>query len=106
MKCESLRSSFPSVIGLSNCTLCQSLRRCFGGFAAFSRIDYETGTEIVVAINAETEPRRINVAVDGRAQDFTALLGQCSVAVTAPTSYTMTIPALDAVVCKTEFGAE
>ncbi|MEO1661913.1 MAG: alpha-amylase family glycosyl hydrolase [Pseudomonadota bacterium] len=73
---------------------------------AFSRIDYDTGTEIVVAINAETEPRRINVAVDGRAQDFTALLGQCVIAANAPTSYTLNVPALDVVVCKSEFGAE
>lgn len=71
---------------------------------AFSRIDYESGTEIVVAINAEEEPREINVAVDGRADAFMSLLGECQGAVTAPGSYAMSIPALDVLVCKTEFG--
>lgn len=72
---------------------------------AFSRIDYASGTEIVVAINAEREPLQINVAVDGRADAFTSLLGQCQGAVTAPGSYAMSVPALDVLVCKTEFGA-
>lgn len=70
----------------------------------FSRIDYETGTEIVVGINAEKEARNVNVAVDGRAKTFSALLGACAPEVTAPTSYALTLPALDVVVCKTEFG--
>ncbi|MEM7458105.1 MAG: alpha-amylase family glycosyl hydrolase [Pseudomonadota bacterium] len=73
---------------------------------AFSRIDYEAGVEIVVAINAEEEPRNISVAVDGRAETFSALLGQCAVEANAPGSYSITVPALDAVVCKTEFEVE
>jgi glycosidase len=73
---------------------------------AFSRIDYEAGVEIIVAINAEEAPRSINVAVDGRASAFSALLGQCSVSATAPGSYAITVPSLDVVVCKSEFGAE
>ena len=73
---------------------------------AFSRIDYDAGTEIVVAINAEESDQDINVAVDGRASIFSALLGQCHVNATAPGSYKMTIPALDVVVCKTEFGGK
>lgn len=73
---------------------------------AFSRIDYESGMEIVVAINAESEERRINVAVDGRANTFSALLGQCSVSATTPGSYAIRVPALDVVVCKSEFEVE
>lgn len=73
---------------------------------AFSRIDYESGIEIVVAINAESEERRINVAVDGRANTFSALLGQCSVSAAAPGSYAIRVPALDVVVCKSEFEVE
>jgi len=73
---------------------------------AFSRIDYETGTEVVVAINAETSEQKINVAVDGRSEVFSALLGACAVNATAPGSYAMTVPALDVVVCKSEFGVE
>ena len=73
---------------------------------AFSRIDYDAGTEIVVAINAETEERRINVAVDGRADRFAALLGQCAISASAPGSYSLRVPALDVVVCKSDFEVE
>lgn len=72
----------------------------------FSRVDYDAGVEIVIAINAEEEPRQVNVAVDGRADKFSALLGRCATDATAPTSYAMTIPALDVVVCKSEFGVK
>ena len=72
----------------------------------FSRMDYEAGTEIVVAINAEAEPKQLNVAVDGRATTFSALLGRCVVDAAAPGAYRMTVPALDVVICKSEFGAE
>ena len=70
----------------------------------FSRIDYEAGTEIVVAINSEEEARDVNVAVDGRAMEFSSLLGGCESDVSAPGSYAVNIPALDVVVCKSEFG--
>ena len=73
---------------------------------AFSRIDYETGTEIIIAINAEEEAREINVAVDGRADTFSALLGACASKATASGSYALSVPALDVVVCKSEFGVE
>ena len=56
---------------------------------AFSRIDYDAGTEIVVAINAEDHAKEINIAVDGRASVFSALLGQCRVNATAPGSESM-----------------
>ena len=70
----------------------------------FSRIDYDTGAEIVVAINAEEEARDLNVAVDGRALEFTSLLGACAENARAPGSYAIRVPALDVVVCKSEFG--
>jgi glycosidase len=73
---------------------------------AFSRVDYEAGTEIVVAINAEASQQDINIAVDGRASAFTSLLGSCREAATAPGSYALSIPALDAIVCKSEFEVE
>ncbi|MEM9573070.1 MAG: alpha-amylase family glycosyl hydrolase [Pseudomonadota bacterium] len=73
---------------------------------AFSRIDYAAGTEVVVAINAETIEQKINVAIDGRAEVFSALLGACAVNATAPGSYALRVPALDVVVCKSEFEVE
>jgi glycosidase len=71
----------------------------------FSRMDYQSGTEIVVAVNAETEAKSLNVGVDGRAEVFSALLGDCAAKATAPGSYAMNVPALDVVVCKSEFEA-
>jgi len=69
----------------------------------FSRIDYEAGVEVVVAVNAEDTPQYVNVTVDGRAETFTSLLGECANQVSTTASYAMTIPALDIVVCKSEF---
>jgi glycosidase len=73
---------------------------------AFSRIDYESGTEIVVALNAEDSAQDLNVVVDGRAEAFTSLVGDCAGEVSAPGSYRMQVPALGVLVCKTEFGTE
>lgn len=73
---------------------------------AFSRIDYDTGVEIVVALNATDAARTLNIAVDGRANAFEALVGTCSARVSTTASYKMDVPALGLVVCKTEFGPE
>ena len=70
----------------------------------FSRVDYEAGTEIVVAINAEAEDLQLNVGVDGRSLQFMSLLGECADEASAPGSYAFSVPALDVVVCKSEFG--
>ena len=72
----------------------------------FSRVDYDAGVEIVVAINAEEQAQKVNVPVDGRADAVSSLLGLCRTTVTAPTSYAMTVPALDVVVCKSEFEVD
>lgn len=73
---------------------------------AFSRIDYDSGTEIVVALNAEEKPVDLNVAVDGRGSAFTALVGECAPQASAPGSYNMQVPGLGVLVCKTKFGTE
>ena len=73
---------------------------------AFSRIDYSSGTEIIVALNAEEKPVDLNVAVDGRASVFTSLVGACAPQSSAPGSYRMEVPAIGVLVCKTEFGTE
>ncbi len=72
----------------------------------FSRVDYDAGTEILVAINAEETAQKLNIAVDGRSESFSSLLGDCAPAASAPTSYPISVPALDVVVCKSEFGAK
>ncbi len=71
---------------------------------AFSRIDYEAGVEIVVAINAEAEPKILHLATDGRSSAFSSLLGFCPTTASAPASVRVTVPAMDLVVCKSTFG--
>jgi len=72
----------------------------------FSRIDLEAGTEIVVALNAENVPQDLNVAVDGRAAEFSALVGKCATRAQATGSYALALPALGVAVCKSEFEVE
>ncbi len=73
------------------------------GIFVFSRIDYASGEEIIIAVNAEKEAKALSVAVDGRATSFSSLLGACQPSVSAPGSYQLDVPALDLLVCKTEF---
>lgn len=67
-----------------------------------SRLDAETGEEILIAFNAENEARSLNVITDGRNTRWSSLAGQCASASNAPGSYSLTIPALDYVICRAD----
>ncbi|MFS2316772.1 alpha-amylase family glycosyl hydrolase [Maricaulis sp. D1M11] len=67
-----------------------------------SRLDSETGEEILIAFNAENEARNLNVITDGRNTRWSSLAGQCASASNAPGSYSLTIPALDYVICRAD----
>jgi len=71
-----------------------------GGLFVISRIDEETGAEVVVAFNANEVERSANIAVDGRSLGWTALSGACAGEAAAPGSYAVTVPALSYVVCR------
>jgi len=69
------------------------------GLFAVSRIDPETGQEIVVAFNTATQPISAQVQVDVDSMRFTSLHGACAPAASAPGSYSVSIAPLDYVVC-------
>ena len=69
------------------------------GLFAVSRIDPQTGREILVAFNTSTKPLTAQVEVDATSQHFTALHGRCAPTPTAPGSYPLTLAPLDFVIC-------
>jgi hypothetical protein len=69
------------------------------GLFAVSRIDPQTGREILVAFNTSTEPLQANVEVDPRTRAFRALKGTCAPVPTAPGSYKVRLEPLSYVVC-------
>lgn len=70
------------------------------GVFALSRIDHDTGEEIVIAFNAETENFPLNLTTDGSSTRWEALHGDCPSASSAPGSLALDIPALGYVVCR------
>ncbi len=69
------------------------------GLFAVSRIDPQTGHEILVAFNTSTEPLQANVEVDTRTRTFSALKGTCAPRPTAPGSYQVSLGPLSFAVC-------
>ena len=72
------------------------------GLFAFSRIDDETNTEVLVAINVSDAPREAAVTVEPGSRNWTSLQGDCPADPTAPSAYAVTVPAYGFVVCKGE----
>ncbi len=72
------------------------------GLFAVSRIDPQSGRELVVAFNTSTAALDAQVEVDSGSQHFHALRGQCAASVSAPGSYRVQIAPLDFIVCAAE----
>ncbi len=72
------------------------------GLFAVSRIDPQSGREILVAFNTSTAAIDAQVELDSGSQHFHALHGQCAPAPSAPGSYRVQLAALDFVVCAAE----
>ena len=70
------------------------------GLYAFSRIDEETGTEILFAMNVSDAPRDVAVTVEPGSDRWSSLRGDCPAAATASSSYAVTVPAFGFVLCK------
>jgi hypothetical protein len=66
-----------------------------------SRLDPESGREILVAFNTSTETIDAQVEVSAQSHRFTALAGVCEPAVAAPGSYRVHVEALGYTVCAT-----
>jgi neopullulanase len=80
----------------------QQVLRNFGdtpGLFAVSRIDPQSGREIVIAFNTSTTPMQVNVEIDARTTALASLHGQCAAKPAAPGSYRVTLAALDYAVC-------
>jgi len=69
------------------------------GLYAVSRIDPETGQEVVVAFNTANAPVTQRIAIEPRSLTFSPLAGQCALAADAPGSLTITLPPLGYAVC-------
>lgn len=69
------------------------------GLYAASRIDPETGQEVIVAFNTSTQAVSQRIAIEPRSLTFRPLAGQCALAADAPGSLTITLPPLGYAVC-------
>ena len=69
------------------------------GLYAASRIDPETGQEVIVAFNTSTQAVTQRIAIEPRSLTFRPLAGQCALAADAPGSLTITLPPLGYAVC-------
>jgi glycosidase len=69
------------------------------GLFAVSRIDPETGRELLIAFNTATTPFSGNVEVDPASSAFASLVGDCPARPTAPGALALTLPALGYLVC-------
>ena len=72
------------------------------GLFAISRIDPDSGQELLVAYNTSTAPLNAQVNVDAASRHFRSVHGDCAAAPGAPGSYPVRIPALGFVVCAAE----
>ena len=69
------------------------------GLYVASRIDPETGQEVVLAFNTANQPVTQRVGIEPRSLTFKPLAGQCALAADAPGSLTITLPPLGYAVC-------
>ncbi|GGY45441.1 alpha-amylase family glycosyl hydrolase [Parvularcula lutaonensis] len=72
-----------------------------GGLFAFSRLGKD-GSEILTVINAGTEDRTEQIRVQPESSEWSSLLGSCGNLAQAQASYRVTVPALSAVICKSQ----
>ncbi len=69
------------------------------GLFAVSRIDPDTGREIVIAFNTSTASLSVQVEIDTASRHFSALHGVCAPTPSAPGSYPVKLAPLDYIVC-------
>jgi hypothetical protein len=74
------------------------------GLFAVSRIDPDSGREILVAFNTSTAPVSAQVAVNADSRHFTSLLGHCDAEPTTQGSYRVAIAPLEYVICASRDG--
>ena len=70
------------------------------GLFAFSRVDDETGTEVLVAVNLGAERREVFVPTEPGSTAWESLRGYCASTTAAPGSYPVSVASLDFVICR------
>ncbi len=70
------------------------------GLLAVSRFDPDSGREVLVAYNTATAPLTAQVEVEVASSAWAALHGACAPSSAAPGSVSVTVPALDYIVCQ------
>jgi glycosidase len=87
----------------------ETLSRAFSnqpGLYAASRIDPQTGAEVVVAFNTSTTAVTGRIPVLPRSQLFETLAGRCAAAADAPGSLSINLPPLGYAVCAATLGPQ
>lgn len=69
------------------------------GLFAFSRIDPQSGSEVLVVVNTSTQLLKANVELNPAATELSAIDGTCPVAPRAPGSVAFSLQPLDYVIC-------
>lgn len=79
-------------------TVMRHFERKGPGLLAFSRIDDARGEQFLIVANTDTKPRSITLDTEGPGANWTALHGACAAG--HGNAYSVTVPALDYVVCR------
>jgi glycosidase len=74
------------------------------GLFAVSRMDPDSGREIVIAFNTSTAPLSTQVAIDAGSRHFAPLHGQCDAEPTTQGSYRVAIAPLEYIICASGDG--
>lgn len=74
-----------------------------GGVFALSRIDEENGTEILFVMNADNQPRTLQVEVDHRSSRWSGLAGDCARKSTSKGSVKVELGATSYAMCKSNW---
>ncbi|MBM3928259.1 MAG: alpha-amylase, partial [Sphingomonadales bacterium] len=72
------------------------------GLLAISRIDPDTGREVLLTFNTSAMPVRAQVQVEVGSRNFSALAGPCAATAVAPGSVTVTLPPLGYAICASD----
>jgi glycosidase len=74
------------------------------GLFAVSRLDPQSGHEVLIAFNTSTAAVSAQVTINATSGRFSSLLGSCEPTASAPGSYRVSVPPLDYIVCASGAG--
>ena len=74
------------------------------GLFAVSRLDPQSGREVLIAFNTSTAAVSAQVTINATSGSFSSLAGSCEPTASAPGSYQVRVPPLDYIVCASGAG--